>query len=63
MSAQTSTGPDVEVFEEEVNSTLYQPPPEKSIEEMLATDVEDESLRRYKEALLGEAKAKKIIIG
>lgn len=63
MSAETSTGPDVEVFEDEANCNLYQPPPEKSIEEMLATDVEDESLRRYKETLLGEAKAKTIIIG
>jgi len=33
----------------------YNPPPPKSLEELLETDKEDESLRRYKEALLGGA--------
>jgi len=32
----------------------YKPPPQKTIEEILETDKEDESLRRYKEALLGQ---------
>jgi Rho GDP-dissociation inhibitor len=31
----------------------YQPPAPKSMEEILKTDQEDESLRKYKEALLG----------
>ncbi|CAL8122640.1 unnamed protein product [Orchesella dallaii] len=33
----------------------YKPPPQKSINEILEADKEDESLRRYKEALLGGA--------
>lgn len=35
----------------------YQPPPEKSIDEMLAADKEDESLQQYKATLLGSAAA------
>lgn len=31
----------------------YQPPAQKSVEEILKADAEDESLRKYKEALLG----------
>lgn len=33
----------------------YQPPAQKSVEEILKADAEDESLRKYKEALLGTA--------
>ena len=32
---------------------IYNPPPEKSIQEILAADQNDDSLRKYKEALLG----------
>lgn len=39
--------------EEEENKVAYKPPAEKSIEEILKTDEEDESLRKYKETLLG----------
>ncbi|KAK9508671.1 hypothetical protein O3M35_006174 [Rhynocoris fuscipes] len=42
--------------------SAYKPPPEKTIEEILSADKEDESLQKYKEALLGEAKAAKIIV-
>jgi len=35
----------------------YLPPPEKSIDDMLKTDTEDESLQKYKAALLGAATA------
>lgn len=49
--------------EGEEHDTNYQPPPQKTIEEILAADAEDESLRKYKEALLGEAQAEKIIYG
>ncbi|XP_025829575.1 rho GDP-dissociation inhibitor 2-like [Agrilus planipennis] len=42
--------------------TNYKPPPEKTIEEILAADQEDESLRKYKEALLGEAQSGKIVV-
>lgn len=46
----------------EVESS-YQPPPQKSIEEIVAADQEDESLRKYKEALLGAAQSETIIVG
>uniref|UniRef100_U5EIG4 Rho GDP-dissociation inhibitor 3 n=1 Tax=Corethrella appendiculata TaxID=1370023 RepID=U5EIG4_9DIPT len=45
----------------EHNNANYQPPPEKSIEEIMAADQEDESLRKYKEALLGDAQSEKIL--
>lgn len=41
----------------------YQPPPQKTIEEIIAADQEDESLRKYKETLLGAAQSEKIIVG
>lgn len=41
----------------------YRPPPEKTIEEILAADQEDESLRKYKEALLGQAQVCTVVIG
>jgi len=41
----------------------YQPPPQKTIEEIMATDTDDESLKKYKEALLGAAQSEKIVIG
>lgn len=41
----------------------YKPPPEKTIDEILATDQEDESLRKYKEALLGQAQTGTVIVG
>lgn len=56
------TGDHVDALEEELESN-YKPPPEKSIEQILEADKEDESLRKYKETLLGEAKAGGIIIG
>lgn len=43
--------------------STYQPPPSKTIEEILATDQEDESLRKYKEALLGAAQTETIVVG
>lgn len=48
---------------EEIVETNYQPPPQKSIEEIIAADQEDESLRKYKETLLGAAQTEKIIVG
>lgn len=56
------TGDHVDALEEELESN-YKPPPEKTIEQILETDKEDESLRKYKETLLGEAKAGGIIVG
>ncbi|KAK4014166.1 rho GDP-dissociation inhibitor 1 [Daphnia magna] len=40
----------------------YVPPPPKSIGELVAADQEDESLRKYKETLLGNAIAENIVI-
>lgn len=48
--------------DEEIKSS-YRPPPEKTIEEILAADQEDESLRKYKEALLGQAQQGAVIVG
>lgn len=49
--------------EEDEIKTSYKPPPEKTIEEILAADQEDESLRKYKEALLGQAQAGTVVVG
>uniref|UniRef100_A0A1B6GY15 Rho GDP-dissociation inhibitor 3 n=1 Tax=Cuerna arida TaxID=1464854 RepID=A0A1B6GY15_9HEMI len=51
----------IETPEEELEAN-YKPPPEKTIEEILEADKEDESLRKYKETLLGEAGERKIIV-
>ncbi|XP_058054968.1 rho GDP-dissociation inhibitor 1 [Anopheles bellator] len=59
MSTEKAVNP-AEVEQEE-HDTNYQPPPQKTIEEIMAADAEDESLRKYKEALLGQAQAEKII--
>lgn len=61
-----STEKDVEQLgegEETIVDANYQPPPQKTIEEIVAADQEDESLRKYKEALLGAAQSEKIIVG
>ncbi|KAF2905208.1 hypothetical protein ILUMI_00985 [Ignelater luminosus] len=50
-----------EEFDHETDGS-YKPPPEKSIEEILAADQEDESLRKYKQALLGQAEAGQVIV-
>lgn len=49
--------------DEDEHDSNYQPPPQKTIEEIMAADQEDESLRRYKEALLGDAQAGAVIVG
>ncbi|XP_050393667.1 rho GDP-dissociation inhibitor 1 [Patella vulgata] len=36
-------------------NTLYKPPAEKKLDEILSADAEDESLKKYKETLLGSA--------
>jgi Rho GDP-dissociation inhibitor len=41
----------------------FQPPPQKTIEELMKTDEDDESLRKYKDTLLGAAQVEKIIVG
>nr|CAH0107348.1 unnamed protein product [Daphnia galeata] len=53
--------PHEEEHHDEVASS-YVPPPPKSIGELVAADQEDESLRKYKETLLGNAIAENIVI-
>merc|ERR1711911_424093 len=48
--------------EQEQIVSAYVPPPQKSIGELIAADQEDESLRKYKEALLGNAVSEAIVI-
>lgn len=50
-------------IEGQEDTTNYNPPPKKTIEEIVSLDQEDESLRKYKEALLGNAQSEKVIIG
>ncbi|VDN01214.1 unnamed protein product [Thelazia callipaeda] len=40
----------------------YIPPPQKSVSEIVAADADDESLNRYKQALLGQAKSGQVIV-
>ena len=45
----------VQLGEDEDSPLNYRPPPEKSLKEIVEADQEDDSLRKYKEALLGQA--------
>lgn len=44
------------------DSNLYKPPPEKSLKEIIEADQEDESLKKYKETLLGDATKDSVIV-
>lgn len=48
---------------EEEQPTNYKPPPEKTLQEMIETDQDDESLRKYKETLLGSSATGAVVIG
>lgn len=52
---------EVDLKRENSEQELYRPPPEKSLNEILNADKNDESLQLYKEKLLGNA-AKDVII-
>lgn len=52
-----------DILNTEEENEEYVPPPQKTIEELIATDQDDESLRRYKETLLGNAQLERIIFG
>lgn len=54
---------EIEPVPEEEEPTSYKPPPEKSLQEMIETDKDDESLRKYKEKLLGSSAAGAIVVG
>ena len=58
--AEQADLPAVEDKEEETPG--YKPPAEMPVSKILELDKEDESLRKYKEALLGSADADKIIV-
>lgn len=55
--------PEEFVENENEQESNYKPPPEKTIEEILQIDQEDESLRKYKEALLGQAQTGPVVVG
>lgn len=59
MSEHEVTTPDDLEKEPESN---YKPPPEKTINELLEIDQDDESLRKYKETLLGQAQTGPIVV-
>lgn len=63
MSQQTVLNSGNTVDDDLENDTNYKPPPEKTIEQIMEADKEDESLRKYKETLLGAAKAGGVIVG
>lgn len=58
MSEQIPAGSEIE----DVDDPNYKPPAQKSLEEIIAADQDDESLRRYKETLLGGAAGGEAII-
>ncbi|XP_033243250.1 rho GDP-dissociation inhibitor 1 isoform X1 [Drosophila miranda] len=62
MAETAKQQPHPDHHDEDVHDANYQAPPEKTIEEIMAADQEDESLRRYKEALLGAAQTEKIVV-
>jgi len=51
---------DQTVVDEEV--TNYRPPPEKSLNEIVNADKEDESLQKYKQTLLGAATTDEVVV-
>jgi len=51
-----------EVHDEDVVTSPYKPPPEKSLQDIVMADAEDESLKKYKEALLGHATSNEVIV-
>lgn len=46
---------EVDLKRENSEQELYRPPPEKSLTEIISADKEDESLKLYKQKLLGSA--------
>lgn len=53
---------DLDNLEIESEQENYVPPPQKSVSEIVAADAEDESLNKYKQQLLGEAKSGQVIV-
>jgi len=57
MAESNEPAPAVNVDDDVDTTPGYKPPAEKSMDEMLNLDQEDESLQKYKQSLLGDAKA------
>jgi len=62
MADQPVNTSDVTSAELDDDNPNYQPPQEKSLKDIIAADQEDESLRKYKEALLGSAVSKDAVV-
>jgi len=60
MSGDNGNNPHVDEHEDETNA--YKAPQVKTLEEIIEADKEDESLKKYKETLLGGATKDKIIV-
>lgn len=60
--SEESDVPPAETPDQEEPACNYKPPPQKSLGEILAADQDDESLRKYKEALLGSAVEGNVVI-
>lgn len=53
---------DTEVQVGDDEETIYKPPPEKSLTEIIEADKEDESLQKYKKTLLGQATTDRVVV-
>ncbi|CAH0385337.1 unnamed protein product [Bemisia tabaci] len=53
---------DLEIHDDDENDNKYKAPPQKTIDELIKADAEDDSLRKYKETLLGRAKEETIVV-
>ena len=53
--AEEEVQPHISDSEEAEDSATYKPPPVKSMTDMVQQDADDESLRKYKETLLGSS--------
>uniref|UniRef100_A0A915CA99 Rho GDP-dissociation inhibitor 3 n=1 Tax=Parascaris univalens TaxID=6257 RepID=A0A915CA99_PARUN len=58
----TTMEKEVDNLEVDAEQENYVPPAQKSVSEIIAADAEDESLNRYKQQLLGEAKLGQVIV-
>jgi len=58
--ADDENNKNVDVHDEE--DANYKPPPEVTLQEIISKDQEDESLKKYKEALLGQATKAAVIV-
>lgn len=58
--ADDANNKNVDVHDEE--DANYKPPPEVTLQEIISKDQEDESLKKYKEALLGQATKAAVIV-